>query len=158
MAEGFTYGVDFPFDTSLRGDAVKMTESASDEIRASLLHLLLTRKGSRYYLPDFGTRLYEFLFEPLDIVSFDVIETDIRDSISKYIPNLVINKITIEPLNQDEEIQSTRLSVDDVGLSSRDKVYRSPGNGTYQNTAKIKIEYTTNNNSFAGSEFVIINI
>jgi len=158
MAEGFTYGVDFPFDTSLRGDAVKMTESASDEIRASLLHLLLTRKGSRYYLPDFGTRLYEFLFEPLDIVSFDVIETDIRDSISKYIPNLVINKITIEPLNQDGEIQSTRLSVDDVGLSSRDKVYRSPGNGTYQNTAKIKIEYTTNNNSFAGSEFVIINI
>jgi len=158
MAEGFTYGVDFPFDTSLRGDAVKMTESASDEIRSSLLHLLLTRKGSRYYLPDFGTRLYEFLFEPLDIVSFDVIETDIRESISKYIPNLVINKITIEPLNQDEEVQSTRLSVDDVGLSSRDKVYRSPGNGTYQNTAKIKIEYTTNNNSFAGSEFVIINI
>jgi len=158
MAEGFTYGVDFPFDTSLRGDAVKMTESTSDEIRASLLHLLLTRKGSRYYLPDFGTRLYEFLFEPLDIVSFDVIENDIRDSISKYIPNLLINKITIEPLSQDEEVQSTRLSVDDIGLSSRDKVYRSPGNGTYQNTAKIKIEYTTNNNSFAGSEFVIINI
>jgi len=158
MAEGFTYGVDFPFDTSLRGDAVKMTESASDEIRASLLHLLLTRKGSRYYLPDFGTRLYEFLFEPLDIVSFDVIETDIRESIARYIPNLVINKITIEPLNQDEEVQSTRLSDSDIGLSSRDKVYRSPGNGTYQNTAKIKIEYTTNNNSFAGSEFVIINI
>jgi len=158
MAEGFTYGVDFPFDTSLRGDAVKMTESASDEIRSSLLHLLLTRKGSRYYLPDFGTRLYEFLFEPLDIVSFDVIETDIRESISKYIPNLVINKITIEPLNQDEEVQSTRLSDSDIGLSPRDKVYRSPGNGTYQNTAKIKIEYTTNNNSFAGSEFVIINI
>ena len=158
MAEGFTYGVDFPFDTSLRGDAVKMTESTSDEIRASLLHLLLTRKGSRYYLPDFGTRLYEFLFEPLDVVSFDVIETDIRDSVSKYIPNLLINKITIEPLSQDEEVQSTRLSVYDIGLSSRDKVYRSPGNGTYQNTAKIKIEYTTNNNSFAGSEFVIINI
>ena len=158
MAEGFTYGVDFPFDNSPRGDALKMTETASDEIRASLLHLLLTRKGSRYYLPDFGTRLYEFLFEPLDVVSFDIIESDIRDSVSKYIPNLVINKVTIEPLNQNEEVQGDRLSFDDVGLSSRDKVYRSPGNGTYQNTAKIKIEYTTNNNSFAGSDFVIINI
>ncbi len=142
MAEGFTYGVDFPFDTSLRGDALKMTETASDEIRASLLHLLL----------------YEFLFEPLDVVSFDVIENDIRDSVAKYIPNLVINKIIIEPLDQNEEVQGNRLSVDDVGLSSRDKVYRSPGNGTYQNTAKIKIEYTTNNNSFSGSEFIIINI
>ena len=120
--------------------------------------MLLTRKGSRYYLPDFGTRLYEFLFEPLDVVSFDVIETDIRESVAKYIPNLVINKIIIEPLDQNEEVQGDRLSVDDVGLSSRDKVYRSPGNGTYQNTAKIKIEYTTNNNSFSGSEVVVINI
>ena len=101
-----------------------MTETASDEIRASLLHLLLTRKGSRYYLPYFGTRLYEFLFEPLDVVSFDVIETDIRESVAKYIPNLVINKIIIEPLDQNEEVQGDRLSVDDVGLSSRDKVYR----------------------------------
>ena len=158
MAEGFTYGVNFPFDTSTRGDALKMTETTSDEVRSVLLHLLLTRKGSRYYLPDFGTRLYEFLFEPLDVVSFDIIESDIRDSVSKYIPNLVINKVTIEPLNQNEEVQGDRLSFDDVGLSSRDKVYRSPGNGTYQNTAKIKIEYTTNNNSFAGSEVVIINI
>ena len=63
MANGITYGVDFPFDTSYRGDGLKMTEYFSDEIRASLLHLLLTRKGSRYYLPDFGTRLYEYLFE-----------------------------------------------------------------------------------------------
>ena len=60
MAEGFTYGVDFTFDTSPRGDGLKMTEYVSEEIRASLLHLLLTRKGSRCYLPDFGTRLYEF--------------------------------------------------------------------------------------------------
>ena len=158
MAEGLTYGVKFPFDTSTRGDALKMTETASDEVRSALLHLLLTRKGSRYYLPDFGTRLYEYLFEPMDVVSFEVIENDIRDAISKYIPNLIINRITIEPITQDEEVQTTKLSLDDVGLSSADKIYRSPGNGTYQNTAKIKIEYTTNNNSFAGSDFVIINI
>ena len=36
------------------------------KIRADLLHLILTRKGSRYYLPDFGTRIYEFIFEPMD--------------------------------------------------------------------------------------------
>ena len=98
MAEGFTYGVDFPFDTSPKGDSLKMTEYVSEEVRASLLHLLLTRKGSRYYLPDFGTRLYEFLFDPLDVVSFDIIEDDIRSAVNKYIPNLVLNKITIEPI------------------------------------------------------------
>jgi phage baseplate assembly protein W len=158
MAEGFTYGVDFPFDTSPKGDSLKMTEYVSEEVRASLLHLLLTRKGSRYYLPDFGTRLYEFLFDPLDIVSFDIIEDDIRTAVNKYIPNLVLNKITIEPILESEEVKTTKLNLDEMGSSSVDKIYRSPGKGTYENTAKIKIEYTTTNNTFSGSDFVIINI
>lgn len=158
MAEGFTYGVDFPFDTSPKGDGLRMTEYVTEEVRASLLHLLLTRKGSRYYLPDFGTRLYEFLFEPLDIVSFDIIEDDIRSAVNKYIPNLVLNKITIEPILQSDEVQTSKLNVGEMGSSSVDKIYRSPGKGTYENTAKIKIEYTTTNSSFAGSDFVIINI
>jgi phage baseplate assembly protein W len=158
MAEGFTYGVDFPFDTSPRGDSLKMTEYVSEEVRASLLHLLLTRKGSRYYLPDFGTRLYEFLFDPLDIVSFDIIEDDIRSAVNKYIPNLVLNKITIEPILENEEVKMTKLNLDEMGSSSVDKIYRSPSKGTYENTAKIKIEYTTTNNTFSGSDFVIINI
>ena len=158
MAEGFTYGVDFPFDTSPRGDSLKMTEYVSEEVRASLLHLLLTRKGSRYYLPDFGTRLYEFLFDPLDIVSFDVIEDDIRGAVTKYIPNLVLNKITIEPIIESEEMQTNKLNVDEMSSSSINRIYRTPGKGTYENTAKIKIEYTTTNNTFAGSDFVIINI
>jgi len=158
MAEGFTYGVDFPFDTSPKGDGLKMTEYVSEEVRASLLHLLLTRKGSRYYLPDFGTRLYEFLFDPLDVVSFDIIEEDIRTSVNKYIPNLVLNKITIEPILEGEEVQSSRLDTNEMGSSSVDRIYRSPGKGTYENTAKIKIEYTTTNSTFAGSDFVIINI
>jgi phage baseplate assembly protein W len=158
MAEGFTYGVDFPFDTSPKGDSLKMTEYVSEEVRASLLHLLLTRKGSRYYLPDFGTRLYEFLFDPLDVVSFDIIEDDIRSAVNKYIPNLVLNKITIEPILENEEVKTTKLNLDEMGSSSVDKIYRSPGKGTYENTAKIKIEYTTTNNTFSGSDFVIINI
>jgi phage baseplate assembly protein W len=158
MAEGFTYGVDFPFDTSPKGDSLKMTEYVSEEVRASLLHLLLTRKGSRYYLPDFGTRLYEFLFDPLDVVSFDIIEDDLRSAVNKYIPNLVLNKITIEPILESEEVKTTKLNLDEMGSSSVDKIYRSPGKGTYENTAKIKIEYTTTNNTFSGSDFVIINI
>jgi len=50
--------------------------------------LLLTRKGSRYFLPQFGTRLYEFLFEPFDSLTFNAIESDIRDAIQNFMPNL----------------------------------------------------------------------
>ena len=103
MADGTTYGINFPFRDSLTGDYLALTNTANQEIRADLINLLLTRKGARYYLPDFGTRLYEYIFEPMDGLTFDAIESDIRDNVEKYIPNLIINSITIEPLDKSEE-------------------------------------------------------
>ena len=82
MADGTTYGLNFPFRDSRRGDYLQLTEFESQEIKADLIHLLLTRKGTRYYLPEFGTRLYEFLFEPFDGLTFSAIESDIRDAIN----------------------------------------------------------------------------
>jgi hypothetical protein len=37
-------------------------------------------------------------------------------------------------------------------------VYRYPGKGTAEYTAKIKIEYSVQDSAFATSDFVIINI
>ena len=68
------YGIDFPFRDSLEGQYVKMTATPEREIRGNLIHLLLTKKGSRYYLPDFGTRLYQFIFDQNDMVTFGLIE------------------------------------------------------------------------------------
>ena len=73
MADGITYGINFPFRDSRTGDYLQLTQYQKDEIRADLIHLLLTRKGSRYYLPTFGTRLYEFIFEPFDGLTFNAI-------------------------------------------------------------------------------------
>jgi phage baseplate assembly protein W len=156
MADGRTYGLSFPFQNSQRGDYLLLTEYQKDEIRADLLHLLLTRKGSRYYLPDFGTRLYEFIFEPFDGLTFSAIESDIRDAINKYMPNLLVNNITIEPATVDEESPAgatNSISTDDVPY-----IYRVPGKGTADYTAKIIINYSTDSATFAQSDFVIINI
>ena len=90
------YGIDFPFRDSQIGDFVKMTETPEREVRANLIHLLLTKKGSRYFLPDFGTRIYEYIFDQNDMVTFNLIEEEIRDGVKKYIPNLDINSTDIE--------------------------------------------------------------
>ena len=58
MANGVTYGLKFPFTQSYEGKYLGATETSDDEVRSDLIHLLLTRKGTRYFLPDFGTRLY----------------------------------------------------------------------------------------------------
>lgn len=156
MAEGITYGINFPFRDSRRGDYLELTEFEAQEIKADLIHLLLTRKGSRYFLPDFGTRLYEYIFEPFDGLTFDAIESDIRDSVETYMPNLLLNNITIEPLDPMEEVNEGTQT--NIAGPSNISIYRFPGKGTAEYTAKIKIDYSNNKNAFAQSDFVIINI
>ena len=146
------YGLDFPFRESQKGDYVKMTETPEREIRANLIHLLLTRKGTRYYLPDFGTRLYEFIFDQNDMVSFNLIEDEIRESVRKYIPNLDINSINIMSAEDDP---------DDPILFSQEedeRLFRVTDSTAKPYTAKVKIDYTVNNGSFSSSDFIIINI
>ena len=154
MANGTTYGLAFPFNDSIKGDYLELTEFEKEQIKSDLLHLLLTRKGSRYYLPTFGTRLYEFIFEPLDGETFESIKSEIEEQVAKYIPNLTINSITIQPYTESDEVTG-QLNYELLGQAS---IFRVPGANTAEYTAKIKIDYTDENKAFGGREFVIINI
>ena len=156
MADGTTYGINFPFRDSRKGDYLELTEFENQEIKADLIHLLLTRKGSRYFLPDFGTRLYEFIFEPFDNLTFDAIQSDIRDAVSTYMPGLLLNNITITPLDPKEELYAeTEVNVAGPSVAS---IYRFPGKGTAEYTAQVRIDYSSNRSTFGPSDFIIINI
>jgi phage baseplate assembly protein W len=147
-----SYGVDFPFRDSLMGDYVRMTRTQDEEVRANLIHLLLTKKGTRYFLPDFGTRLYEYIFDQNDVVTFSHIEDEIRDSVKKYIPKLDINSIKVVNAEEDPET-GTSISEDEDA-----RLFRASSASTKPYTAKVRIDYTVNNGTFGTSDFVIINI
>ena len=152
MANGVTYGINFPFRDSRRGDYLELTEFQAQEIKADLIHLLLTRKGYRYYLPDFGTRLYEYIFEPLDGPTFSEIEGEIRDSVEKYMPGVQITNISITDASLGEENKGTFINPDG------EREFKVQGISEKEHTAKIKIDYKVTNQAFESSDFVIINI
>jgi phage baseplate assembly protein W len=152
MADYPTYGINFPFRDSLEGTYFDLSTDSDQEVRSNLVHLLLTRKGTRYFLPDFGTRLYEFIFEPMDGPTFSDIEAEIRDSVSQYIPGITITKIEIKPASEDEEGKGTYINSD----GKREFVV--PGISEKEHTAKIKIDYILNDTAFNSTDFVIINI
>ena len=154
MANGITYGINFPFIQSEKGNYLKLTETTDEEIRANIVHLLLTRRGSRYFLPDFGTRLYEYIFEPLDGATFEEIRTEIQEQVTRYIPNLTINSITVEPYTESGDVESNL----DYELLGQASIYRIPGANTAEYSAKIKIDYTNDGRAFGSRQFVIINI
>jgi len=154
MANGSFYGVNFPFRDSPLGFYFSLSETTDQEIRSDLLHLILTRKGSRYFLPDFGTRIYEFIFDPMDGETFEGIKSDIQEQVEKYIPNLIVDNISVTPYLQSDEAPGD-LNTELLGTSD---IYKVPGRNTQEYTAKLRIDYTNNNSSFGSREFIIINI
>ena len=147
-----TYGIDYPFSDSNKGQFLQMTDTPEKEVRANLLHLLLTRKGSRYFLPDFGTRIYEYIFDQNDMVSWNLIESEIRDAVNTYIPNLDIN--SIEVISAENDTNQTVGSVE----NEDNRLFRVSDYSSKPYTAKVKIDYTVNNGAFSSSDFIIINI
>jgi phage baseplate assembly protein W len=147
-----SYGIDFPFRDSLVGDFVRMTKTPEEEVRANLIHLILTKRGTRYFLPDFGTRIYEYIFDQNDVITFNHIEDEIRDSVKKYIPNLDINSIKVINAENDPDEQVS------VSEDEDSRLFRISDSANKPYTAKVRIDYTVNNGAFGSSDFIIINI
>ena len=123
MAKTRYINIDFPFKDSKKGFYFELNQTDRDAIRADLLHLLLTNKGDRLYLPDFGSDLRKYIFEPNDSITHDDIRNSLNDSISKYIPNLVVNSILFKN-NEIEELIIVELTytVTDGTFQSTDTV------------------------------------
>jgi len=123
MAKTRYKNIDFPFKDSKKGFYFELNQTDRDAIRADLLHLLLTNKGDRLYLPDFGSDFRKFIFEPNDSITHDDIKKSLNDSISRYIPNLIVNSINFR--NDDIEeliIVELTYTVTDGTFQSSDTV------------------------------------
>jgi|TARA_R110000868_G_scaffold230225_2_gene483360 hypothetical protein len=97
--------INFPFKDSAEGFYVDITSTSKDAIKADLLHLLLTNKGERLYMPDFGSDLKKFIFEMNDTITHEEIKNNLNDTIKRYIPNLQIDSITFENIDVEEAIK-----------------------------------------------------
>jgi phage baseplate assembly protein W len=128
MAKGKYININYPFKDSNKGFFVDLTSDDRAAIKADLMHLILTRKGQRLYLPDFGTDLLRFIFEPNDSMTLTGIEEEIKTVVKRYLPNITLKDFSVEQSSESEY------------------------------AAVVKIDYTITDGSFVESDFVTINI
>src|SRR6478736_2565242 len=95
MAKKFL-NIHYPFKDSTKGFFLELNGDDNDAIKSDLLHIILTRKGQRLYKPDFGTDLLKFIFEPEDGMTLTAIKSEIVTEVSKYLPQINIDNITVE--------------------------------------------------------------
>lgn len=109
MAKNKTISIKFPFqDDDINGRLYKMNTTTLDDVRSSLYFFLTTKKGERWYDPNFGSRIHEFIFEKNDSITANEIDTSIREDIQTYFRNLEILDIDI---NQSEETNKISINI-----------------------------------------------
>lgn len=86
-------GVKFPFN----GRRIfNSTFTTLDQSSSNLKNLLLTGRGERYELLDFGTALKFLLFEQQTDELKIAIDEEIRESVNRWLPYISIQKVTID--------------------------------------------------------------
>ena len=122
MATGRFININFPFKDSRQGFFLDLNNTDNEAIKADLLHLLLTRKGQRLYLPDFGTDLLKFIFEPEDGITIEAIKSEISNEIQRYLPNLQMDDLLIEesPDNEYAVVVTIQYTITDGVFESSD--------------------------------------
>ncbi len=128
MARESFINIKFPFKDSEKGLFLDMTQENKRAIKSDLMHLLLTNKGERLYQPEFGTDLKKYLFEPNIVTVQSNIRDEIQKAIDKYIPNLKVDRLEVNPIDGQEH------------------------------SVIVKLEYTVTNNTFSESDFLTIEL
>jgi phage baseplate assembly protein W len=87
-------------------DVVTVTDA--DAVKRSIRFLLLSRAGETPFYPNFGSRLYGFLFEPFDQITTVLIKSEITATLEAFEPRMNIQELTVSP---DEEKNAYQINL-----------------------------------------------
>lgn len=103
MVKNRQFGIKYPFTReSVERTYVDMNTSQDDSVKSRVIHTVLTPKGQRIRMPNFGTNLVKFIFEPNDELTMSGIKDEISSAISRYVPEVIFKDITMTKPNDND--------------------------------------------------------
>lgn len=99
-------GLAFPFSVDHRG-SLAMTNG---EVNDSIQMVLMTAPGERVMRPDFGCRIWDQLFEPINANTMGLMAVSVREALSRWEPRIELDDVRVEP---DPSIQgAVKIEID----------------------------------------------
>tara|TARA_R110000803_G_scaffold47825_8_gene99638 strand:- start:3834 stop:4214 length:381 start_codon:yes stop_codon:yes gene_type:complete len=118
-----TVNISFPFESSPVGDFLRLNSTSKRAIKSDLTHLLLTRKGDRLYNPEFGSGLYDFIFEQVDSTTISDIKTELETNIARFIPGVIVNELKVTPDPDNHHIKvNLDYTINNMSLRESDNI------------------------------------
>ena len=88
-------GISFPMRVDQSG-ALALTGGGTD-IDGSLRMVLTTAPGERLMRPQFGCRIWDLLFEPINANTIGLMAESVKDAVSQWEPRIDLEDVQIEP-------------------------------------------------------------
>lgn len=99
------YGIKFPFTmNNNEGIYLDLNNDYHEKVASEIAHVLLTPKGTRIRMPEFGTDLIKYIFEPSDSFVWDDVKDNIKDNVTRYVPNATIKEIEVIRKDDDNSL------------------------------------------------------
>jgi uncharacterized protein len=71
--------------------------SGTDDIDASIRMAIVTAPGERVMRPQFGCRIWDLLFEPINANTLGLMAEAVRDTVSQWEPRVTLEDVVVEP-------------------------------------------------------------
>jgi len=88
-------GISWPLRVDQRGGIA--ISSGVEDIDRSIRMVLSTAPGERLMRPDFGCRIWEQLFEPVNAGTLGLMEEAVREAVSRWEPRAELEQVVVEP-------------------------------------------------------------
>jgi len=88
-------GIMFPMRVDQSG-SVALT-SGADDMTSSMRMVLSTAPGERLMRPDFGCRIWELMFEPINATTLGLMGVAVREALGRWEPRIDVEDVDVEP-------------------------------------------------------------
>ena len=88
-------GLTLPLKSGINGYFEQSYDTLT-QIKANITNFFNTRPGERRFNPQFGTKLYQYLFEQ-NIEGFDdILKNVIKEDMNYWFPNVIVNTVFLD--------------------------------------------------------------
>ena len=98
-------GVSFPVRMNQQGNVE--FSFGSQNIQESILLILLTEIGERLYRPNFGCRIHELSFAPLNTETLSLMRIYVQEALDLWEPRIIVEDVTAKPFNRTGKVDIT---------------------------------------------------
>ena len=88
-------GLGFPLQVNVQGGVQLST--GTPNIEESIVIILRTDLGERVYRPNFGSRLSELVFEPMNVQTLMLIRLYVEQALDMWEPRIILKEVLADP-------------------------------------------------------------